>query len=93
MIIELSQRIREVNRIIHGIDQDIKRLETQVNNGGRTDNIQAIIRDRDRLATEVQFYRDLKEALEHRPTRATHEEVQEQRERARDWAEARRGRR
>ena len=93
LIVELSQRIREINHIIHGIDQDIERLETQASNGGRADNIQAVIRDRDRLAAEVQFYRDLKEALEHRPTRATRQEVQEQRDRARDWAEARRGRR
>jgi hypothetical protein len=87
LITELTLRIREVNRIIYDIDRDIERLETRPNNQEISERIRGLLSDRDKLAAEVQFYRDLKEALENRPTRITREELQEQRERARNWAQ------
>lgn len=93
LIIELGQRIREVNRIISGADQEIERLESRSRAREITQRIQELQSDRDRLAGELQFYRDLKEALENRPARLSREELQEQRDRARNWADAREARR
>ena len=54
---------------------------------------QELLSDRDKLAGELQFYKDLKEALENKPVRPSREEIQDQRNRARDWADARETRR
>jgi hypothetical protein len=88
LIIELGQRIREVNRIISGADQEIERLEPRSRVREIAQRIQELQSDRDRLAGELQFYKDLKEALENRPARLSREELQEQRDRARNWADA-----
>jgi hypothetical protein len=93
LIIELGHRIREVNRIISGADQEIERLEPRSRNREIAQRIQELLSDRDRLAGELQFYKDLKEALENRPNRLSREELQEQRDRARNWADARETRR
>ncbi len=93
LILELSQRIMEVNRIIVTADQEIERLEPRARTHEVIQRIQELQVDRDKLAGELQFYRDLKEALENRPVRLSQEEIQDQRNRARDWAEARTGRR
>lgn len=93
LIIELTQRIREVNRIISAADQELERIEPRARTREIVQRIQELQTDRDKLAGELQFYKDLKEALEHRRARLSQEEIQDQRNRARDWADARLGRR
>jgi hypothetical protein len=93
LIIELTQRIREVNRIISAADQELERIEPRARTYEIAQRIQELQTDRDKLAGELQFYKDLKEALEHRPAWLSQEEIQDQRNRARDWADARLGRR
>ncbi len=94
LIIELNQRIREVSRLISTRDQEVERLETETRNITReiAQHIRDLQSDRDKLAGELQFYKDLKETLENRPVSLSREEIQEQRNRARDWADARRDR-
>ncbi len=90
LIIELNQRIREVSRLISTRDQEVERLETETRNITQeiAQHIRDLQSDRDKLAGELQFYKDLKEALENRPVSLSREEIQEQRNRARDWADA-----
>jgi hypothetical protein len=89
LIIELGQRIREVNRIISAADQEAERLAPRARTHKVAQRIQELQTDREKLAGELQFYKDLKEALENRRVRPSQEEIQEQRNRARDWADAR----
>jgi hypothetical protein len=93
LIVELGQRIREVNRIISRADQEIERLEPRAQTREIAQRIQGLQTDRDKLAGELQFYKDLKEALESKPARLSRKKLQDQRNRARDWAEARERRR
>lgn len=93
LIIELGQRIREVTRIIFRADQELERLESRANTRDIVQRRQELLSDRDKLAGELQLYKDLKEALENKPVRPSREEIQDQRNRARDWADARETRR
>jgi hypothetical protein len=88
LIIELGQWIREVSRIITAANQETERLEPRARTREVNQRIQELQVDRDKIAGELQFYKDLKEALERKPVRLSREEIQEQRGRARDWAEA-----
>jgi hypothetical protein len=66
----------------------VNRLEPRNTTQEIAQQIRDLHSDRDELAGELQFYRDLKEALENRPVNLSWEEIQEQRNQARDWAEA-----
>ncbi len=66
----------------------MNRLEPRNTTQEIAQQIRDLHSDRDELAGELQFYRDLKEALENRPVNLSWEEIQEQRNQARDWAEA-----
>ncbi len=90
LILELKKRITEVNRIIARYDREIEHLEARTADAGSTNQLQVTASDRDKLAGELQFYRDLQEALEKKTVKLTSEELTEQRNRARDWAEGRR---
>jgi hypothetical protein len=93
LITELAQRIRETNWIIAAADQEIERLEPRAQTHEETQHIRGLQNDRDKLTGALEFYKDLKEALESTPVRLSQEEIQKQRNRSRDWADARLGRR
>ncbi len=57
LIIELDQRIREVNRLISVRDQEIDRLESNISSQSIAQHIRDIHSDMDKLAGELQFYK------------------------------------
>jgi hypothetical protein len=84
---ELEQRRREIRRIIASLDREIEEREARGQVQIPHDNSRQIIKDRDYLRAELQFYIDLTEALNYQPTRTTPDERAEANQRARTWVE------
>jgi len=93
LIAELKYREREVSRIIASIEKETEQLQQRPANPEVRNRLRELSNDRDKLAGELQFYRDLREALEKKYLKVSKEELQEQRNRAKDWAESRKPRR
>jgi hypothetical protein len=88
LIRELNTRIEEVEAIINSFDNDVERL-----NGRRDPHtleyLHKIQEDRDKLRIELEFYKDLVEALQSEPKKSTQGEIDEAKYKAKEWYERR----
>jgi hypothetical protein len=84
----VNTRIGEVEAIINSFDNDADRL-----NGRRDPHtleyLRKIQEDRDKLRIELEFYKDLVEALQSEPKKSTQGEIDEAKYKAKEWYERR----
>ncbi len=84
---ELEQCCRGVRRIIAALDRELEEIVAQGHNQEHSARARRTLKDRNYLRAELQFYKDLSEALNYIPTRKTPEEQVEANQRARTWIE------
>jgi hypothetical protein len=84
LIKELNLRIREVEEIIIRFDNSTEQIIGSRDTRLRG-NLQQIQDDRDKLRIELEFYRDLAEAIQTEPKRLSKEELGEEKYKAKDW--------
>jgi hypothetical protein len=81
---ELNTRIGKVENIIIGLDNRAEQL-ISTRDTGSLRHLGQLQDDSDKLRIELEFYKDLSEAIQVEPRRLTREELEEERYKAKDW--------
>lgn len=84
LIKELNTRVGEAESIINSLDNEAERISGRGDPDSRR-HLRQLFEDRDKLRIEVEFYKDIIEALQTEPKKNTKEEVDEARLKAKDW--------
>ncbi len=84
LIRELNIRAGEIERLINRLDNSAEQIIAG-RNPNISNHLQRIQDDRDRLRIELEFHRDIIEALQTEPKRLTREEIEEEKYRAKEW--------
>lgn len=81
---EINTRIGEVEQIISRFDNTTEQLSIRRDAQSQRQLLQ-VQDDRDKLRIELEFYRDIIEGLQSEPKKLTKEEVEEGKQKAKDW--------
>ena len=84
LVNEINTRIGEVEQIISRFDNTTEQLSIRRDAQSQRQLLQ-VQDDRDKLRIELEFYRDIIEALQSEPKKLTKEEVEEGKQKAKDW--------
>jgi peptidoglycan hydrolase CwlO-like protein len=93
LITELRERKGKVREVIASLDNRIEEIESSTRRisrrtTGQETPLQEVVRERDKLRIEQEFYSDILNTL--RPTPDNQRPARHQRQRAQDWADERR---
>lgn len=84
LVKELNIRIREVEEIINTLDNRAEQLSITRDIQSRQ-HLRQVVDERDKLRIELEFYKDLSEAIQTEPKKLSKEELEEERYKAKEW--------
>ncbi len=77
LVRELNIRIRAVEEIINTLDNKVEQLSVARDSQSRQ-HLRQVLDERDKLRIELEFYKDLSEAIQTEPKKLSKEELEEE---------------